>query len=59
MKSNLEVSRGMMNKIELDYAAMGILFKYLGLKQCSIVFGSMIFTTSASKVFHSDFFCSD
>ena len=26
MKSNLKVVKGMMNKTELDYAAMGILF---------------------------------
>ena len=36
MKSNLKVMKGMMNKTELDYAAMGILFTYSGLKQYSI-----------------------
>jgi hypothetical protein len=32
MKSNLKVVKGMMNKTELDYAAMGILFIIFGFK---------------------------
>lgn len=49
----------MMNKTELDYAAMGILFKNAGLIQFSIALGSVIFTISSFKVFHSNSFCSD
>jgi hypothetical protein len=36
--SKLKAAKGMMNKTELDYAAMGILFKYSGLKQYSTAF---------------------
>ncbi len=43
MKSNLKVVKGMMNKTELDYAAMGILYLYSGIIQYSIAFGSVIF----------------
>jgi hypothetical protein len=59
MKSNLKLVKGMMNKTELDYAAMGVLFKYLGLIQYSIALESVIFTISSFKFFHSNSFCSD
>jgi len=59
MKSNLKVVKGMMNKTELDYAAMGILFQYLGSIKYSIAFGSVIFTINWVKVFHLVNFCSD
>jgi hypothetical protein len=47
----------MMNKTELDYAAMGILFFVLWFKAVSWAFESVIFTPSWFRFFHSDSFC--
>jgi len=55
MKSNLEVVKGMLNKSDLGYAAIRVLYKYSGMIELNINLRSVIFTISTLIIPHSLF----